>query len=620
MDSSTNTIELYFAEGSDTTLANLTALINAGVVEEYTSTVGGASYTGYKLVNQIVVNEGLEDALITTSKIANLAVDTDKLADLIITAGKIAAGQISWATHMAGEDGQPESYATDNRTAIPANVQLDGTGSALSVLDTAATNFNGRNDRDDTAVVVPTIAADGTAIDHVANTDGSADISFEWLWGGTEVDIDGFIIYMRNSKTDTGSYNFGTTPAEEQTWYIPADKRAFIFYGISINNYYTFGVQAYRVVDPDINAAEIIKSAVVQCSLAAEDPYRPATNATFAGNITGTLNGAAFGALASESVVTADFVGAGMIAVGTAAIATGAIATAHIGEAQITDAKIDRVSANKLVVVDADINSLSAGKITAGVFVSGMSITDSLSALNTSTGALTVDNWLTVGTGGGIKCGKTAYGSGTGIYEDYNAGNPRWDVGSDSEFIRFTVGSGVSIQGTVTVTNTGDFAPVNATANSSDATLLARANHTGTQTLSTVSDAGVIAALNSIGKTNLNSTLMSGGYLASNLVVANSMVAGTITTTEIYGVAHINGQQLNIYASGTSASIGSEGGTVSIAHGLGRRPIVTYNTQIYIFSNWVDSTNDIISMKVDNTYIYFTSHVSNTVRAVYQYI
>lgn len=153
----------------------------------------------------------------------------------------------------------------------------------------AIENFNTRNDRDGSAIVNPTILTNGSAVDHVIATDGSADISFEWSWAGDEDDIDGFIIYVRQS-TSSSSYNFGTTPSTELTFPMPADARAFFLYGVPANKYYTFGVRAYRKVDQDIAASGLILTSVVQPALAAEDPYRPSSTVAFAGDITGTID------------------------------------------------------------------------------------------------------------------------------------------------------------------------------------------------------------------------------------------------------------------------------------------------------------------------------------------
>jgi hypothetical protein len=161
----------------------------------------------------------------------------------------------------------------------------------LDTLDTAstvATNFNSRNDRDASAVTNPTIASDGTAVDDTTNTDGSSNISLEWSWGGDESDIDGFVIYFRESSS-ASAYVMGTTEAEESTYFVPAAKRAAFIFGVSTDSYYTFGVQAYRIVDPDVDASGLISSDIVQPSRTEEDPYRPSATVTFAGDISGTI-------------------------------------------------------------------------------------------------------------------------------------------------------------------------------------------------------------------------------------------------------------------------------------------------------------------------------------------
>lgn len=162
-------------------------------------------------------------------------------------------------------------------------------GVAAATVATAANNFNTSNDRNGAAVVAPTVPTDGTAVDHTIRTDGAADVSFEWAWSGAEGDIDGFLVYVYRSPAG-GAYTFGTSSAEEQVYTVPASKRAFIQFGTGANVYITFGVQAYRAVDKDINAAGVIKSAIVKSALAAENPYQPSTSVAFVGNVTGTIN------------------------------------------------------------------------------------------------------------------------------------------------------------------------------------------------------------------------------------------------------------------------------------------------------------------------------------------
>lgn len=188
--------------------------------------------------------------------------------------------------------GAEDPYQPSSSIAFQGDITGTINGTAASAVSSAVTNFNSRNDRDGSSITDPVIAADGTAVDHVANDDGSVDITFEWSWGGTESDIDGFIIHKRVSSS-ASSYNFGTTAAEEDQYVIPANKRAIFLFGVAANKYYTLGVQAYRVVDPDIDASGLIKSNIVQCSLGGEDPYQPASSPEFAGDVTGTIDGTA---------------------------------------------------------------------------------------------------------------------------------------------------------------------------------------------------------------------------------------------------------------------------------------------------------------------------------------
>ena len=162
-------------------------------------------------------------------------------------------------------------------------------GVSASTVATAATNFNNSNDRNATAITAPTVPTDGTAVDHTLQSNGTADISFEWAWSGNEGDIDGFLVFVTQNSSSS-SYTFGTTPANETVYTVPASKRALILYGVAPEKYYSFAVQAYRSVDKDINAAGVIKSTLVKATGTGENPYQPSTSVAFAGNVTGTVN------------------------------------------------------------------------------------------------------------------------------------------------------------------------------------------------------------------------------------------------------------------------------------------------------------------------------------------
>lgn len=170
---------------------------------------------------------------------------------------------------------------------IHASAEIGGV--LASELVAARNNFNAANDRKATAISAPTVYSDGSAVDHVVNTDGSVDISFEWNFPvGEEGDIDGFQIYL-NESTSSGVYNFGTTPANELVYEVPAVKRSFLLLGTPADKYYTFGVRAYRKVDKDIAINGTIVSTLVRASAFDELPYRPSATVAFNGSVLGTI-------------------------------------------------------------------------------------------------------------------------------------------------------------------------------------------------------------------------------------------------------------------------------------------------------------------------------------------
>lgn len=161
------------------------------------------------------------------------------------------------------------------------------------------TEFAGRNDRIAVIPTDPVIAADGTAVDHTLNADGSANISLEWVYDGSDDahNVDGFVIHI-HVEADGTPYTFGTNAASEQVYYVTPDKRAFIVYGLSPEKWYTFGIQAYRGVDQDIASGGRLQSNTVKPTYAGEDPYRPTANPAFAGDVTGTVGGTLSSAIA----------------------------------------------------------------------------------------------------------------------------------------------------------------------------------------------------------------------------------------------------------------------------------------------------------------------------------
>jgi len=114
---------------------------------------------------------------------------------------------------------------------------------------------------------------------------------------------------------------------------------------------------------------------------------------------------------------------------------------------------------------------------------------------------------------GGISLDSSKIYTGSGSHNNSNTG---FYIDSSSNFSLGDKlswnGSALSINGSITVTNTSDFAPTNATANDTDANLKSRGNHTGTQ-----------------GVSSLDSTIISGGKIITGLLTADNIQTGTLT-------------------------------------------------------------------------------------------
>ncbi len=207
--------------------------------------------------------------------------------------------------------GQVEfNFATStSKGGNATNVDAVGTQPAATV-QSAVVNFNANNDRFSVTPDTPSIALDGTCVDHTINTDGSAEISFEWGYttstSNDANNIDGFIVYVRAS-TSSLSYTFNpvSPAADEQVYYLTPERRAFVLSGAAANLHYSFAVQAYRIVDTDVNSSGVLKSSVAKSTYVGENPYQPATSVAFAGDITGTIAGTTASTVVSNAALGA---------------------------------------------------------------------------------------------------------------------------------------------------------------------------------------------------------------------------------------------------------------------------------------------------------------------------
>lgn len=184
---------------------------------------------------------------------------------------------------------------TGNINGTDAVTVVGDSSSGKTAYDQTANSIRNSN-----IIPDPTIASDGTAIDHVGasgsgtlNTDGSVDISFEWIYTESSTSpINGFGIVVYSDSINTAHTPNLTT---DTVYYVDKTTRAFILNGVPANKYYTFAVFAYRYVDTAINSQGIIRSNTVKSTLSSENPYQPSSSVAFGGDITGTVDGVAAG-------------------------------------------------------------------------------------------------------------------------------------------------------------------------------------------------------------------------------------------------------------------------------------------------------------------------------------
>lgn len=300
-------------------------------------------------------------------------------------------------------------------------------GVSASAVATATTNFNASNDRNNAAVTAPTIATDGTAVDHTIQADGSADISFEWSWGGNEGDIDGFLVFVYQSNS-ASAYTFGTTPAAETVFAMPASKRAFILFGTAPNQYYSFAVQAYRSVDKDINAAGVIKSTLVKATGSGENPYRPSASVAFAGDVTGTISGASAATVAS---------GAGKANSGLDS--SGNVLTDKVSTDAIVDNSVTRLYGQSNGSTQTGTAGAGVTLITynvtvdrdADLFVTGFLVVQGGSGIDWWLISIEVDGVTKTGTSGVVYSGGGAVGTVVSVTTGTHTITLKWNAGSN---------------------------------------------------------------------------------------------------------------------------------------------------------------------------------------------
>lgn len=97
------------------------------------------------------------------------------------------------------------------------------------------------------------------------------------------------------------------------------------------------------------------------------------------------------------------------------------------------------------VLNNGNLSTYMAGAAIDLAFINTASIAN-LAAIKALTGTLSVDGTLTIGTGGKLLSGQSAYDTGTGICIEYNGGTPRLSLGSSTKALLWD-GSNLTLRG-----------------------------------------------------------------------------------------------------------------------------------------------------------------------------
>jgi hypothetical protein len=143
------------------------------------------------------------------------------------------------------------------------------------------------NNENNSPLLTPMVIEDGTHIRHTLVTEDLVNMAFNWDYSDEEIfttDIDGFMIYIFSAPT-SATYTFGSKPNTEIRYYVKPNKRSLILYHVPIDLNYTFGVEAYRVVNKEIEPSGVIKTPIIQMSAS----YNPVNNTPYLGDILGVV-------------------------------------------------------------------------------------------------------------------------------------------------------------------------------------------------------------------------------------------------------------------------------------------------------------------------------------------
>lgn len=133
--------------------------------------------------------------------------------------------------------------------------------------------------RDTSVPPSPTVATDGSAVDHVGGIGPGVEKWFKWDMSPTDrLKIDGYQTMMHRGTTNANYTPGDNELAEQRITILSTHQRAMPYSGDPPESWDTHAVRSFRIVDEDLVPEGKVWSPWVKATLGSENPYRANSN------------------------------------------------------------------------------------------------------------------------------------------------------------------------------------------------------------------------------------------------------------------------------------------------------------------------------------------------------
>lgn len=122
---------------------------------------------------------------------------------------------------------------------------------------------------DPITLATPVVATDGSAIDHIVESNGIGKLSFEFTWPDIIAAVDGFYVEVEYSP------NSDMSLSTKEKFTLQPTQRAVVIGNVDPTNYHKLSVQAFKRAHDIFNTNGLILSTKVYATGTGENPYRP---------------------------------------------------------------------------------------------------------------------------------------------------------------------------------------------------------------------------------------------------------------------------------------------------------------------------------------------------------